>query len=182
MERLERWRAVLKENLEIAALVATALVAIVTIVGAVVGSARWLKAGIDAEIAEVRQDLAQVRHDLEAQIAEVKQELKVEIAEVRQELKAEIAEVRQELKAEIAQVKQDLEDQIAGLATGTEWRIDTSAGSLQQQIVGLREQLNGMQQQITALQEQLALIALRLPARESGGTPELGRSGGDAQE
>lgn len=171
MERLERWRAVLKENLEIAALVATALVAIVTIVGAVVGSARWLKAGIDADIAEVRQDLAQVRHDLEAQIAEVKQELKVEIAEVRREL-----------KAEIAQVKQDLEDQIAGLATGTEWRIDTSAGSLQQQIVGLREQLNGMQQQITALQEQLALIALRLPARESGGTPELGRSGGDAQE
>lgn len=163
MERLERWRAVLKENLEIAALVATALVAIVTIVGAVVGSARWLKAGIDAEIAEVK-------HDLEA----------------------EIAEVRQELKAEIAQVKHDLEDQIAGLATGTEWRIDTSAGSLQQQIVGLREQLNGMQQQITALQEQLALIALRLPARESGGAsnhglgldgaPEFGGSGGDAQE
>ena len=89
-------------------------------------------------------------------------------------------------------MKHDLEDQIAGLATGTEWRIDTSAGSLQQQIVGLREQLNGMQQQITALQEQLALIALRLPARESGGasnhglgldgTPELGGSGGDAQE
>ena len=175
MERLERWRAVLKENLEIAALVATALVAIVTIVGAVVGSARWLKAGIDAEIAEVK-------HDLEAEIAQVKQELKVEIAEVRQELKAEIAQVRQELKAEIAQVRHDLEDQIAGLATGTEWRIDTSAGSLQQQIVGLREQLNGMQQQITALQEQLALIALRLPARESGGVPEFGGSGGDAQE
>ena len=181
MERLERWRAVLKENLEIAALVATALVAIVTIVGAVVGSARWLKAGIDAEIAEVK-------HDLEAEIAEVRQEL----AQVRHDLKAEIAQVRQELKAEIAQVKHDLEDQIAGLATGTEWRIDTSAGSLQQQIVGLREQLNGMQQQITALQEQLALIALRLPARESGGasnhglgldgTPELGGSGGDAQE
>ena len=164
MERLERWRAVLKENLEIAALVATALVAIVTIVGAVVGSARWLKAGIDAEIAEVK-------HDLEA-----------EIADVKQELKAEIAQVRQELKAEIAQVRHDLEDQIAGLATGTEWRIDTSAGSLQQQIVGLREQLNGMQQQITALQEQLALIALRLPARESGGAPEFGGSGGDAQE
>ena len=163
MERLERWRAALKENLEIAALVATALVAIVTIVGAVVGSARWLKAGLDAEIAEVK-------HDLEA----------------------EIAQIRQELKAEIAQVKHDLEDQIAGLETGTEWRIDTSAGSLQQQIVGLREQLNGMQQQITALQEQMALIALRLPARDSGGAsnrgpgldgaPERGGSNGDAQE
>ena len=174
MERLERWRAALKENLEIAALVATALVAIVTIVGAVVGSARWLKAGLDAEIAEVK-------HDLEA-----------EIAQIRQELKAEIAQIRQELKAEIAQVKHDLEDQIAGLETGTEWRIDTSAGSLQQQIVGLREQLNGMQQQITALQEQMALIALRLPARDSGGAsnrgpgldgaPERGGSNGDAQE
>lgn len=170
MERLERWRAVLKENLEIAALVATALVAIVTIVGAVVGSARWLKAGIDAEIAEVK-------HDLGAEIAQVKHDL---------------AQVRQELKAEIAQVKQDLEDQIAGLATGTEWRIDTSAGSLQQQVVGLREQMNGMQQQITALQEQLALIVLRLPARESGGesnhglgldgAPEFGGSGGDARK
>ena len=170
MERLERWRAALKENLEIAALAATALVAIVTIVGAVVGSARWLKAGIDAEIAQVKQDL-------EAQIAEVKHDL---------------AQVRRELKAEIAQVKQDLEDQIAGLETGTEWRIDASAGSLQQQIVGLREQLNGMQQQITALQEQMALIALRLPARDSGGAsnrgpgldgaPELGGSGGDARE
>ena len=136
-----RWRAVLKENLEIAVLVATGLVAMITVVGTVVGSARWLKADLEA-------DIAQVKHDLEA----------------------DIAQLRHDLEADIAQLRHDLEAKIGGVAGDMEWRIDTTSGGLQHQIVGLREQMNSMQQQINALQEQVAQIALRLPARDPDGS------------
>lgn len=155
-----RWRAVLKEKLEIVVLMVTILG---TGVGTAVGTARWMKT-----------EITQVKHDLEADIAQVKHDLEADIAQVRHDLKADIAQVRHDLEADIAQAKHDLEDKIADLATGTDWRIETSSGNLQQQIVGLREQMNGMQQQINALQEQVTLIALRLPARDSGGAPGRG--------
>lgn len=120
----------MKENLEIAVLAATGLVAMITVVGTVVGSAWWLKADLEAEIGRLDANIAQVKHDLEA---------------------------------DIAQLGHDME-----------WRIDTTSGGLQHQIVGLREQMNSMQQQINALQEQVAEIALRLPARDPDGEPDRG--------
>lgn len=97
-----RWRAVLKSNLEIAVLAATGLVAMITVLGAVVGSARWLKAGLEAEIGRLDANIAQVKHDLEA-----------DIAQLRHDLEADIAQLRDDLEADIAQLRDDLEDQIA---------------------------------------------------------------------
>lgn len=139
-----RWRAVLKENLEIAVLAATGLVALLTVLGAIVGSARWLKAGFDAEIAELEGEIVQVKHDLEDKIAGVATYMEWRINTTSDGLQQQIVSLREQMNG------------------------------MQQQINGLQQQINGLQQQINVLQEQVALIVLRLPARDPGGEPDRG--------
>ena len=114
-----RWRAVLKENLEIAVLVATGLVAMITVVGTVVGSARWLKADLEADIAQVKHDLeadiAQLRHDLEAKIGGVAGDMEWRIDTTSGGLQHQIVGLREQMNSMQQQINA-LQEQVAQIA------------------------------------------------------------------
>lgn len=103
-----RWRAVLKENLEIAVLVATGLVAMITVVGTVVGSARWLKADLEA-------DIAQLRHDLEDKIAGVAGDMEWRIDTTSGGLQHQIVGLREQMNSMQQQINA-LQEQVAQIA------------------------------------------------------------------
>ena len=103
-----RWRAVLKENLEIAVLVATGLVAMITVVGTVVGSARWLKADLEA-------DIAQLRHDLEDKIAGVAGDMEWRIDTTSGGLQHQIVGLREQMNSMQQQINA-IQEQVAQIA------------------------------------------------------------------
>lgn len=120
-----RWRAALKENLEIAVLAATGLVAMITVVGTVVGSAWWLKADLEAEIGRLDANIAQVKHDLEA----------------------DIAQLRHDLEAQIGGVAGDMEWRIDTTSGGLQYQIV----GLREQMNSMQQQINALQEQVAEI-------------------------------
>ena len=86
------------------------------------------EARTDRRFEEVKEEIKEVK----AQVEEVRQELKTEIQDVRQELKIEIKEVKQELKADIKDAKQEVTAYV-------DKRIDDGVNATNQRIDDLRD-------------------------------------------
>lgn len=70
-----------------------------------------------SDIADLKEEIVQVRIELKEGMAQVKAELKEDIGHLRTEFKEEIGQVRMEFKDEIAQVKTELKEEIVQVKT-----------------------------------------------------------------
>jgi len=106
-----------------------------------------------AELADVRQEIGQLRHDVAQEIGEVRQE----ISQLRHDVAQEIGEVRQE----IGQLRHDVAQEIGQLRHD----VFQETGQLRQDLAGLRQEMAELESRlmwrmVTLLGAQIALVGI----------------------
>ena len=142
----------------------------------------------DVVRAEVRKEIAALRHELKgdmeilraelkADMETLRTELKADMETLRTELRADMEALRTELKADMETLRTDLEGQIEALRTDLEGQ----TGALREEVAAMRDEVRDLGDRVTRLEITVAAHLREHPQREPARPGSSGEADASAE-